>query len=128
MLRRRLWMVMVLAVCGCSARATDENAVDPPAGTPPNVNPLDPFTPTRDTTDPTRDPTDPTADPKPLDPLDPPTRDPITPIVDPAVEVVIPNDVRSAVLAATPPPPISGGTLLVMRDGVHAVAADPDRD
>ena len=26
------------------------------------------------------------------------------------------------------PPPISGGTLLVTRDGTHAVAADPDRD
>lgn len=30
--------------------------------------------------------------------------------------------------APMPPPPISGGTLLVMRDGVTAVAADPDRD
>ncbi|MDO9015953.1 MAG: c-type cytochrome [Deltaproteobacteria bacterium] len=27
-----------------------------------------------------------------------------------------------------PPPPISGGTLLVTRDGLVAVAADPDRD
>lgn len=27
-----------------------------------------------------------------------------------------------------PPPPISGGTLLVTRDGARAVAADPDRD
>jgi cytochrome c553 len=30
--------------------------------------------------------------------------------------------------AANLPPPISGGTLLVMRDGLTAVAADPDRD
>src|SRR5436853_6473359 len=28
----------------------------------------------------------------------------------------------------TPPPPISGGTLMVTRDGTTAVAADPDRD
>src|SRR5580704_772700 len=29
---------------------------------------------------------------------------------------------------AHPPPAISGGTLLVLRDGVTAVASDPDRD
>src|SRR5437870_7650387 len=29
---------------------------------------------------------------------------------------------------AVPPPPISGGTLLVTRDGKTAVVADPDRD
>lgn len=32
------------------------------------------------------------------------------------------------VTASTPPPPISGGTLLVTQDGKTAVAADPDRD
>jgi cytochrome c553 len=32
------------------------------------------------------------------------------------------------VTASTPPPPVSGGTLLVLRDGNHAVAADPARD
>jgi DNA-binding beta-propeller fold protein YncE len=32
------------------------------------------------------------------------------------------------VTAAVPPPPISGGTLLALNDGSHAVAADPDRD
>ena len=32
------------------------------------------------------------------------------------------------VLQPTPPPPISGGTLLVLRDGRTAVASDPDRD
>jgi hypothetical protein len=32
------------------------------------------------------------------------------------------------VVASTPPPPVSGGTLLVMHDGKHAVAADPARD
>ena len=32
------------------------------------------------------------------------------------------------VVASQPPPPISGGTLLVTRDGKTAVAADPDRD
>jgi Cytochrome c len=32
------------------------------------------------------------------------------------------------VVASTPPPPVSGGTLLVLRDGKHAVAADPARD
>ena len=35
---------------------------------------------------------------------------------------------NATVKAGTPPPPISGGTLLVLRDGVTAVAADPDRD
>jgi hypothetical protein len=32
------------------------------------------------------------------------------------------------VTATTPPPPISGGTLITLSDGVTAVAADPDRD
>jgi hypothetical protein len=32
------------------------------------------------------------------------------------------------ITAARPPAPISGGTLLVTRDGTRAVAADPDRD
>jgi mono/diheme cytochrome c family protein len=32
------------------------------------------------------------------------------------------------VTAATPPPPISGGTLIVSTDGRYAIAADPDRD
>jgi hypothetical protein len=31
-------------------------------------------------------------------------------------------------VASKPPPAISGGTLLVTRDGAYAVAADPDRD
>lgn len=34
----------------------------------------------------------------------------------------------ATVTAGTPPPPISGGTLLVTHDGHTAVAADPDRD
>jgi len=33
-----------------------------------------------------------------------------------------------AVNAAAPPRPVSGGTLLVLRDGQTAVASDPDRD
>lgn len=37
-------------------------------------------------------------------------------------------DTRPVQTAATPPPPISGGTVLVTRDGTTAVAADPDRD
>jgi mono/diheme cytochrome c family protein len=32
------------------------------------------------------------------------------------------------VVAETPPPPLSGGTLLVTRDGQTAFASDPDRD
>src|SRR5580704_1278232 len=35
---------------------------------------------------------------------------------------------QSTVTASVPPPPISGGTLLVTYDGKTAVAADPDRD
>ena len=42
--------------------------------------------------------------------------------------VQIPFDTRVATQATTPPPPISGGTLLVTRDGRYVVAADPDRD
>jgi cytochrome c553 len=34
----------------------------------------------------------------------------------------------ATVSATTPPPPISGGTLLVTQDGKMAIAADPDRD
>jgi hypothetical protein len=34
----------------------------------------------------------------------------------------------SSVTAAISPPPISGGTLLALEDGLHAVASDPDRD
>jgi hypothetical protein len=30
--------------------------------------------------------------------------------------------------ASVPPPPISGGTLIVTKDGTHAVLSDPDRD
>src|SRR5262249_43593816 len=37
-------------------------------------------------------------------------------------------DSRPVVSALTAPPAISGGTLLVTRDGTRAVAADPDRD
>ena len=37
-------------------------------------------------------------------------------------------DDRPVVRQTQPPPPISGGTLLVMKDGNTAVAADPDRD
>jgi mono/diheme cytochrome c family protein/DNA-binding beta-propeller fold protein YncE len=40
----------------------------------------------------------------------------------------VPTDARAAVVATTPPPAISGGTLLVTPDGLTAVAADPDRD
>jgi hypothetical protein len=35
---------------------------------------------------------------------------------------------NGVVTASEPPPPISGGTLLVTKDGTHAVASDPDRD
>jgi len=38
------------------------------------------------------------------------------------------TDDRPVQTALTPPPPISGGTLLVTNDGTQAVAADPDRD
>lgn len=41
---------------------------------------------------------------------------------------VVPTDTRPVVNAATPPPPISGGTLAVTSDGAFVVAADPDRD
>lgn len=37
-------------------------------------------------------------------------------------------DERPAVRAAVPPPPISGGTLVMVGDTDYAVASDPDRD
>lgn len=39
-----------------------------------------------------------------------------------------PTDTRPVRAAATQPPPITGGTLLITRDGATVVAADPDRD
>jgi len=39
-----------------------------------------------------------------------------------------PTDTRAVQTALRAPPPITGGTLLVTRDGTLAVAADPDRD
>lgn len=53
---------------------------------------------------------------------EPPTTEPpfIEPPVDPEDQTVILADVR--------PPPISGGTLLVTKDGSRAIASDPDRD
>jgi mono/diheme cytochrome c family protein len=46
---------------------------------------------------------------------------PPTPRIDPRVE-------RRVVRAERPSPPISGGTLLALRDGRRVVVADPDRD
>jgi len=46
---------------------------------------------------------------------------------DPISDDVATDD-RPAVRAATPPPPISGGNLLVTRDGKLVVVADSDRD
>src|SRR5688572_2448281 len=37
-------------------------------------------------------------------------------------------DERPVERAAEPPPPITGGTLLVTKDGAFAIASDPDRD
>ena len=54
--------------------------------------------------------------------------DPTNPSVpDPGFAASQP-DFGQVVTRTTPPPPISGGTLTVLADGVHAVAADPDRD
>lgn len=55
------------------------------------------------------------------DPAAPPTAPPGTP---PAVTPGETPPTRPAAL----PPPVSGGTLVVARDGTTAVAADPDRD
>jgi len=38
------------------------------------------------------------------------------------------DDTRPVVQAADPPPPISGGTLVISQDGRTAIAADPDHD
>ncbi len=42
--------------------------------------------------------------------------------------VELPTDEREPVTREVPPPPISGGTLLIARDGRTAIAADSDRD
>src|ERR1041384_3441498 len=44
------------------------------------------------------------------------------------MRLLIPVDDRTAVTSATPPPAISGGTLMVLADGSAAIAADPSRD
>lgn len=41
---------------------------------------------------------------------------------------VVPTDERQAIRAESPPPPLSGGTLLVTSDGQHAVVGDEARD
>jgi hypothetical protein len=46
----------------------------------------------------------------------------------PTSPAIAPPSFNTLVTASTPPPPISGGTLLVSRDGRTAIAADPDRD
>jgi hypothetical protein len=56
--------------------------------------------------------------------VEPPTMDPGFP--GSAVPTV--TDVRAPVIAKTPPPAISGGTMLIADDGVTVVAADSDRD
>jgi hypothetical protein len=43
-------------------------------------------------------------------------------------EVMFAPDMRPPVSSDKPPPAISGGTLLLARDGTTAIAADPDRD
>jgi mono/diheme cytochrome c family protein len=52
----------------------------------------------------------------------------VTPVSPPNSGISLPTDTRPPVSAESPPPPISGGTLLVASDGLTAVAADPDRD
>ncbi|HVW26467.1 MAG TPA: cytochrome-c peroxidase [Polyangiaceae bacterium] len=53
---------------------------------------------------------------------------PSSPNVDSPTSPPEPTDTRAVQTALTAPPPISGGTLLITRDGTLAVAADPDRD
>lgn len=40
----------------------------------------------------------------------------------------VPGRLSSVIVADRPPPPISGGTLAITKDGKTAIAADPDRD
>jgi mono/diheme cytochrome c family protein len=54
------------------------------------------------------------------------TPDAQTPSTSP--QAVLPTDEREPVVRDVPPPPISGGTLIIARDGRTAIAADPDRD
>ena len=59
-------------------------------------------------------------------PVEPPITEP--PIVEPPGRPEPARPLEDLVIADTPPPSITGGTLLVAADGVTAIAADPDRD
>jgi mono/diheme cytochrome c family protein len=52
----------------------------------------------------------------------------VPPTDDGSGRLVIPTDVRPASVAAKPPKPVSGGSLLVTRSGLFAVASDQDND
>jgi cytochrome c553 len=60
-------------------------------------------------------------------PPDPPSEDDVGPI-GACLGSPAPIFPATPVTATTPPPPISGGTLIVTRDGTKAIASDPDRD
>ncbi|NUP11379.1 MAG: c-type cytochrome [Polyangiaceae bacterium] len=55
------------------------------------------------------------------------TDSPVEPIIEDPPPVVDPED-QEVVISNVRPPAVSGGTLIVSRDGLHAIAADPDRD
>src|SRR5579871_3058342 len=70
-----------------------------------------------------------TGDPAPGDTLVPPSNQGSGVVPGgPTTGPIGPLGPTTVVTAARPPVPISGGTLLITRDGMRAVAADPDRD
>lgn len=66
-------------------------------------------------------------EPTPLVPVDPPPDQPVPTPLEPR-SPRLDRALGETVTAASPPPPISGGTLLITRDDSYAIASDPDHD
>lgn len=103
------WAALLVMGCGVAADQTDrrgEAGHDAGAGPPPAQQP--------------------TYTPKPVDVVTRPAAPQVEPApfqIDPRFQPILPTG-----SADRPPPPLSGGTLRVLADGVTAVASEPDRD
>ena len=79
------------------------------------------ITPPPSSNNPSVTPANPSANPNvPVGEIMPPT--------EPSFTRVVPTDERPAIRGARTALPVSGGTLLISRDGTRAIAADPERD
>jgi mono/diheme cytochrome c family protein len=102
-------MCVALAVAGCGASNNDSSGT-PSVLPPPSDD---------DGRAPSADPDDGTSATTPPDQVAPPSF---------GTGFDLPTDDREPVTREVPPPPISGGTLLIASDGRTAIAADSDRD